>query len=263
MTDAKRAAIITGGSSGIGPALARELGRSGYRVALLARRADELASRVRELQADGVEALCLPCDVTSSEQVHAAVEKTKAAWGQIDLVIANAGLGFPTPAKRFVLEDADRIMRTNFYGTLTLFDAVIPDMLARRSGTFVGVASLAGKRGLPGSSIYSASKAAMQAFLEATRVELSPTGVRVVVVNPGFIETPMTARNRFRMLFLMSVDKAARIITSRLERGDSEINFPLPTAMLMVALRHFPNRVYDFALRGYAKRDIDLTKARR
>ena len=263
MNESRPAAIITGGSSGIGPALARELGRSGYRIGLLARRPDELGKRVGELVAAGVEAHSFVCDVTSPEQVHAAVEDARKSLGNIDLAIANAGLGFPTPAKRFVLADAERIMRTNFYGTLTLFDAVLPDMIARHSGTFVGVASLAGKRGLPGSSIYSASKAAMQAFLEASRVELKRSGVKVIVVNPGFIDTPMTEKNRFHMPFLMTPERAARIIVRRILKGDSEISFPLPMNLLMKAVRQFPNRFYDWALSGYAKRDIDVTKARR
>ena len=154
--------------------------------------ADELAKRVEELAEAGVQAHSFVCDVTSPEQVHGAVENARKSLGNIDLAIANAGLGFPTPAKRFVLDDAERIMRTNFYGMLTLFDAVLPEMLARRSGTFVGVPPSL-ENGASGSSIYSASKAAMHAFLKL-RVELQRSGVKDAVVNPGFIDTPMTEK---------------------------------------------------------------------
>src|SRR6058998_1616977 len=198
-------AIITGASSGIGAAVAREMSRRGYALALIARRADLLEQLVRELP----NSIALPCDVTDSAAVHEAVKRA----GECDVAIANAGVGMMGWAAKSVA-DAETMMRVNYFGMLYLFDAVIPSMIERRSGHFAGIASLAGLRGLPTAAGYSASKAAMQAFLEAARVELAPLGIRITTVNPGFIVTAMTEKNKFKMPFLMKADRAARIIVN-------------------------------------------------
>ena len=182
------------------------------------------------------------------------VERVRSSWGAIDLAVANAGIGMPTPASKFVLEDAERIMRTNFFGTLYLFDAVIPHMIERRAGRFAGIASLAGLRGLPGASMYSASKAAMQSFLEASRIELRSRGVGVTVVNPGFIHTDMTAKNRFTMPFIMSVDRAAAIIARGLERGAKQIEFPIPMSLMVRSARLMPPAIYDAVYAKFGKK---------
>ncbi|MDX1584731.1 MAG: SDR family NAD(P)-dependent oxidoreductase, partial [Thermoanaerobaculia bacterium] len=198
-----RNAILTGASSGIGAGLSEELVRRGFRVGLISRRTEVLEERVEELRSIGGEALALPADVTDDSAIRAAVDTMRSEWGEIDLAIANAGIGIPTPVKRFDTADAVAVMRTNVEGTFTLFGATVPSMVERGEGHFVGVASISSFRGIPGGSVYSASKAAQRAFLEAARVELSRTGVKVTIVNPGFIETPMTQKNRFRMPFLM------------------------------------------------------------
>ncbi|HVR43270.1 MAG TPA: SDR family oxidoreductase, partial [Thermoanaerobaculia bacterium] len=200
-----RRAIITGASSGIGRELAIELARRGWRTALTARNAEALEQTAAAVRSAGGEALVVPGDVTRPEDLERAVRTALEAWGGIDLAVANAGQGFPTPVAHLDLPAATALMRTNFEGTLNLLAAVVPHMIERRSGQFVGIASLAGWRGLPGTGVYSASKAAMQALLEAARVELAPHGVAVTKINPGFIRTAMTAKNRFPMPFLMDV----------------------------------------------------------
>jgi short-subunit dehydrogenase len=140
---------------------------------------------------------------------------------------------------------------------------VIPSMIERRSGRFAGIASIAGLRGLPTSSVYSATKAAMQAFLEASRVELIQYGVGVTTVNPGFVITPMTEKNRFKMPFLMTADEAARVIADGFERGARVIEFPRPMSLLMRFARFLPAPIWDRATGGYAKRKVDTGKARR
>src|SRR5262249_13985665 len=134
-------------------------------------------------------AVALPCDVTDSAAVREAV--------------ANAGVGATFAVKNFNLEEAKRMVDVNVIGMMVLFDAVIPKMIGRRSGHFAGVASLAGLRGLPTAAVYSATKAAMQAFLEGMRVELRRYGVAVTTINPGFVVSEMTDQNKFRMPFLM------------------------------------------------------------
>jgi short-subunit dehydrogenase len=242
-------AILTGASSGIGAALARELGRRGWAVALLARRLDLL----RELEREVGGSVAIECDVTDRASVQEAVRK---AGGTFDLAIANAGVGKAMPATKFNIEDAEWMVRVNILGMMYLFDAVIPLMVEQHSGRFAGVASLAGLRGLPATSVYSATKAAMQAFLEANRVDLAPHGVGVTIINPGFIETPMTEKNEFRMPFLMTAEKAARIIGDGLERGKRVIEFPRPMSLLMRTLRLVPDAIYDRATNPYRKRKV-------
>src|SRR5258708_2482315 len=210
-------AIITGASSGIGAEMAREFSRRGYEVVLLARRADLLDQLAKQLP----HATAIARDVTDSAAVHDAVARS----GRFDVGIANAGVGVTAWAAKSVAE-AEMMMRVNYFGMLYLFDAVIPSMMERRSGHFAGVASIAGLRGLPSSAGYSASKAAMQAFLEAARVELRSFGIRITTVNPGFIVTAMTAKNKFKMPFLMKAHRAAKIIVDGIERGARVVEFP-------------------------------------
>jgi short-subunit dehydrogenase len=254
-------AIITGASSGIGAALAHELARRGWDLAMLARRGDLLESLSRELPTKSV---ALACDVADANAVRDAVRKGEdALGGPFDLAIANAGVGVPSHAAKFVLADAELMMRVNLLGMFNLFDAVIPSMIERRAGRFAGIASIAGLRGLPTSSVYSATKAAMQSFLEASRVELRPYGVGVTTVNPGFVITAMTEKNRFKMPFLMKVDDAARVIADGLERGKRVIEFPRPMSMLMRFARLIPDAVWDRVTTPYARRKVDAEKAKR
>jgi short-subunit dehydrogenase len=254
-------ALITGASSGIGAALAKVLARRGWSVALLARRVDLLNEVVRDV---GAAAGAFPCDVTDLSSVRDAVRNAESALGgPFDLAIANAGISVPTHSTKFNIDDAENMVRVNVLGMMYLFDAVVPGMVERRSGHFVGVASLAGLRGLPTSSVYSATKAAMQAFLESSRGELAPYGVRVTTVNPGFIATPMTEKNRFKMPFLMNVDEAALIIADGIERGARVVEFPRLMSALVRLTRFLPAVVYDFATAPYGRRKIDPPKVKR
>ena len=249
-------AIITGASSGIGAAVARELVRRGWFVVLLARRADLLEQLAAELKPN---AIAVPCDVTDA----AAVKRAVAENGPFDLAIANAGISIPTYAATFNAADGEAMIRVNVLGLFYLFEAVIPSMIERRSGRFAGVASLAGLRGLPSSSVYSASKAAMQAFLEANRGELSAYGVGVTTINPGFVDTPIVEKYESKLPFLVPVRRAAKIIVDGLEQGRREIEFPKPMSLLIRTLRFLPNALYDRIGRRYGKRRIDQTKVRR
>lgn len=254
-------AIITGASSGIGLALARELSTRGWELALLARRSDLLEELVRELK---TRAVAIPCDVTDAAAVREAVREAEAELGgAFDLAVANAGISIPGHATKFNVADAEQIIRVNLLGMMYLFDAVIPSMIERGSGRFAGIASLAGLRGLPTGATYSASKAAMQAFLEASRIELAPYGVGVTIVNPGFVATPLTEKNRFRMPLVMQADRAARIIADGLERGKRVVEFPRPMSLLMRFMRSLPDAMYDRVTVRYARRKVDPTKVKR
>lgn len=240
-------AIITGASSGIGLALAQELTRRGWAVAMLARRAELLEKEASALPG----AVGMACDVADSISVQHAVREAEAKLGgPIDLAIANAGVGIQGHATKFNLPDAERMIKVNVLGMMYLFAAVIPSMVERRSGQFAGIASIAGLRGLPSSATYSASKSAMQSFLEASRIELAPHGVAVTIVNPGFIATAMTEKNRFKMPFLLQADESARIIANGIERRRRVVEFPLPMSLLMRVTRVMPDAIYDRLLRN-------------
>ena len=249
-------AIITGASSGIGAALARELARRGWFVVLLARRADLLLDLAAELTPNAV---AVACDVTDRTMVKRAVD----THGPFDLAIANAGISVPTYATSFTAADAESVMRVNVFGMFYLFEAVVPSMIERKSGRFAGVASIAGLRGLPSSGVYSASKAAMQAFLEASRAELLETGVGVTIINPGYVDTPIIEKYQGRVPFVVPVDRAARTIVDGLEAGEREIEFPLVMSLLMRTVRLMPNALYDRIGCIFAKRKIDMDKVRR
>ncbi|MGH9459302.1 MAG: SDR family NAD(P)-dependent oxidoreductase [Thermoanaerobaculia bacterium] len=248
-----KTALITGASSGIGWELALELSRRGWRTALLARRKEKLDALAAAIERAGGEALALECDVTEPEALKEAARTGMERWGAIDLAVANAGQGYSTAVANFDPLAARAIFRTNVEGTANLLAAVVPHMLERGRGHIVGIASLAGFRGLPGSSAYSASKAAMRSLLEAARIELGRKGILVSTINPGFIRTAMTESNRFRMPFLMDADRAARIIADAIERRKKDFSFPLPMALMMRVVRFLPNAVWDRVSMPYAK----------
>jgi short-subunit dehydrogenase len=257
-------AVITGGSSGIGLALARELASRGWSLALLARRTDLVEQYASELRATGVGAVGIGCDVGDLGSVREAVAKGREALGgEYDLAVANAGISVPTWASNFNVADAEQIMRVNVLGMFYLFDATVSAMLARGSGHFAGIASVAGLRGLPSGSVYSASKAAMQNFLEASRVELAPKGVDVTVVNPGWVRTPIIEKYQGAVPFVMSAEKAARIITNGIERRARTVEFPKPISWTMRLVRMMPAAIYDRAMRPYSRRKIDPDKVKR
>jgi short-subunit dehydrogenase len=257
-------AIITGASTGIGHALAHELSKRGYDLALLARRADLLEVLAAELRARGSSVVPIACDVADGNGVRAAVQRAQTELGgAFDLAVANAGVSIPGHATKFKIADAEQTIRVNVLGTMYLYDAVLPAMLAAGRGRFVGVASIAGLRGLPTAGPYSASKAAMQAFLEAARIELKPYGIGVTIVNPGFVATPMTEKNRFRMPFLMTAADAAVVIADGLDRGARVIEFPRPMSLLMRTVRYLPDALYERIMVPYARRKLDLLKVKR
>ncbi|BAS26132.1 SDR family NAD(P)-dependent oxidoreductase [Limnochorda pilosa] len=237
-------ALITGASSGLGRQLAGELGRRGARVGLLARREAELAEAAREVEAAGGRALPLPADVGDVAAVRAATARLHEAFGPVDLLVVNAGVGGSGPVERIDPERHAKVIRTNLLGAIHAVGCVLPSMLQRRSGKIVAVSSLAGWRGLPGTAAYSASKAALSTYFESLRVDLRSHGIRVTVVDPGFIDTPMTA-GRSGLPLLVPVDVAARRILRAAERGAPTLAFPWPLALSLRLVRLLPARLYD------------------
>lgn len=239
--------FITGASSGIGEALAREYHHRfpGLRIGLVARRATEL-ERVADALA-GASVHRYPLDVTDREALsRAAADFVAASGGPPDVVIANAGISAGTITGE--ARDAEvfrRIVDVNVTGLFDTFSPFVSAMRARRQGTLVGIASVAGIRGLPGAGAYSASKAAAFAYLESLRVEMRGSGVRVVTIAPGYVRTPMTEHNRYPMPFLTDADVFARRAVDAIARGRSYAVIPWPMRAVALGLRALPNWLFD------------------
>ncbi len=177
--------LITGGTSGIGLACARAFGQAGARVVITGRDAGRLAAATAELQTAGIDCLAAQADVGDEAAATRAVAETVRAFGQLDVLINNAGLSMRARFQEVDLAVLRQLMQTNFWGTVYSTKAALPHLLASR-GSVVGISSIAGYRGLPGRTGYSASKFAMHGFLEALRTELLPQGVHVLLAAPGF-----------------------------------------------------------------------------
>ncbi|MDA0191501.1 MAG: SDR family oxidoreductase, partial [Proteobacteria bacterium] len=204
--------VITGASSGIGRALALHYAAAGATLGLMARRETLLLELVAPLRAAGAAAVsCHPLDVTDADDLRAAAGEFIARFGAPDIVIASAGVSVGTLTEHGEdLAAIRRVLDVNVFGMAATFAPFIDAMRRAGCGRLVGVASVAGIRGLPGAEAYSASKAAAIAYLESLRLEMRGSGVRVVTLCPGYIETPMTAVNPYRMPFLLPADEAAR-----------------------------------------------------
>lgn len=240
---------LTGASSGIGEALVPELVRRGARVAVTARRAERLEGLAAEWRRAGGEILVVPADVSDRESVLAAGRAIEAAWGGVDVAIFNAGTHTPPSGRGFDSRQFVTLTTLNYFGPLFGLEAVLPGMIARRRGQVVAVASLAGYRPLPTAAAYGASKAALAHAFDSLRFDLAPLGIEVTVVNPGFVKTPLTDRNRFRMPFLMPVGRAVTTMVRDIERGKMESHFPAPFSWLLKFLRVLPYPVYHRLVR--------------
>jgi NADP-dependent 3-hydroxy acid dehydrogenase YdfG len=235
---------ITGASSGIGAGLATRIANEGQTVATSARRATELeklASEARDLPGRIVP---LPLDVTDRAAVHRAARALFDAEGIPDTVILNAGTYIPLDLDALDAEAFGQQVGVNLMGTVNVLEAVLPPMLERGHGRVVIVASVAGYRGLPSAAAYGATKAALINLAEAMRVELAPRGIVVQLINPGFVDTPLTRRNRFKMPFLMSLDAAVDRMARALKSNRFEVSFPRRFTWQLKLLRCLPYTLY-------------------
>jgi len=234
---------VIGASTGIGAATARRLLAAGARVALSARSADKL----REVAAGREHALVLPLDFTDVDAVGSALARVKEAWGGVDLVLVVAGTHHEMRAWELTDRDARALFEINVHAVIGAVATALPALLAQGRGAIGIVASVAGYSGLPKALIYGASKAAMINFTETLYLDLHPKNIGVYLINPGFVATPLTARNDFRMPHLISADEAAASLIAGLEAGAFEIHFPHAFTRQLKLLRLLPYRLY-FAL---------------
>ena len=222
-----RKAWIIGASSGIGAAVADELQSKGWQV-------------VRSSRSKGD----LLIDIADDLSVEKAASEYQEQYGEFDLVLVMAGFWQRMSVQKFDLDVFKQHNNTNMVGLARCVAAVLPKMIARNSGTFIGVSSVAGFRGMPGSSGYGPSKAGQLNFLESIRADLVGSKVLIQTVSPGFVKTPMTDVNEFKMPFIISAEQAAKTIVKGIEKRKTEIIFPLPMAITMKLARLVPLSIW-------------------
>ncbi|HEX9421790.1 MAG TPA: SDR family NAD(P)-dependent oxidoreductase [Pyrinomonadaceae bacterium] len=247
--------IITGASSGIGRALAIEIGRHGAKLGLIARRAEVIDEVVREVEAAGGRAMALPADVQDADSISAAAVRLRSSIGPIDVLIANAGIGPTRDAANFSAAEVSHVINVNVIGASNSVAAVIPEMVERESGQLVAISSLAAYRGLPRSAAYCASKAAVSAFFESLRLDLEPRGIDVTIIHPGFIKTPLTEGRDAQMPFLMELDDAVRKMVRAIEKRRKRYSFPWQLATIVRAGMLMPIWMYDKISRANSFRE--------
>jgi short-subunit dehydrogenase len=250
---ANQVAVITGASTGIGRALAKALAAEGCKVGLMARREALLVELAAEIKAQNGTAATAVADVGDREQVLAAVARLREALGPVDLLVANAGVGAPTLLDPVNTGDVEKMFRVNVLGVVYAIEAVLPEMLRRKSGHISAVSSIAAYKGLPGESAYTASKAAVNTYLEGLRIQLRDHNIAVTTICPGFVKTPMTEVNDFHMPFLLEADDAARRIVGALRRRKKVFNFPWRMSLLMKLTAWLPDWLIARVMRKYNK----------
>lgn len=234
---------LVGASTGIGAALAEQMIAAGAQVAVSARSRETLEARFAG------RARVLPLDMTDAAALQAGAAELVGAWGGFDLVLAIAGTYAQMRADKYDQAGAERVLEVNLGGVFKLYSAVQAQLLAQGKGGFGIVSSVAGYGGLPNSMAYGASKAACNNLAQSMYLDLRRRGIAVYLVAPGFVDTPLTAGNRFPMPFLISAEEAARQIMRGLARGEFEIHFPKTFSRLLKALNLLPHRLYFWLVR--------------
>jgi NADP-dependent 3-hydroxy acid dehydrogenase YdfG len=253
-----KVAIVTGASSGIGRETALALAREGACVALAARREEALHELAQEIEKLGQKALVLQTDVTQQEQVDALVQEVLNQWGRVDILIANAGEYIRGPVMELEPADLQRSLDVNYFGGVYCIKAVLPHMLAQKSGHIVAVTSMDGKIGLPPDAPYVSAKFALTGFLEVLRQEVSDQGVTVTNVLPGRVDTVMIEHLRFSWISpKISPESVARSIINAIRKRKPIVIVP-PQAKLLYYINVFAPRLSDklsrfFHLEGWAK----------
>ena len=240
---------ITGASQGIGEAVAIAMAREGMTVAASARNVERLAALARQSDDLPGRIVPYPLDVTDQPAVNETVNQIIDHHGSIDQAILNAGTYIATPAAEFTSSVVREQMELNLMGVCHCLEPLIATMKKQGKGVIAINSSLAGYRGLPKAAGYGATKAALINMAESLNSELWREGIDIKVINPGFVKTPLTSKNRFPMPFLMEVDKAAEVIVQGMKARHFEIRFPRIFAAMLGLLRHLPYPLYFWLVR--------------
>ena len=241
---------ITGASSGIGKALAIRFAQKGWQVAASARR-ENLLNKISELNKN---ISPFPLDVTDKEKCKEVFEEIKNKYQNLDICFFSTGTWDPKKEKNIDIEQMESVMKINFFGTLNCIKTVENYFKDKKSGHISIVSSVAGYRGLPNSTGYGASKAALINLAESLYFDFGRHNVRISLVSPGFIKTPMTDKNEFKMPFLKTSEFAADKIYNGLVNGSSfEIDFPKELTLILKLLKILPNRLYLYLIKKLTK----------
>ena len=242
----KKTIWITGGSTGIGKALAIKFSNEGWNVAISARREEllhELENKYENISA-------FPLDVTDKAKCKEIFEKVKNKYNNIDIVFFSTGTWNPKKEKDIDVEQIEDVFKVNFFGTLNSIKAVEEHFKSRKEGIITIVSSIAGYRGLPNSTGYGPSKSALNNLAESLYFDFKRSNVRICLVSPGFIKTPMTDKNNFKMPFLKSTEYAAnKIYDGLINTNNFEIHFPNQLTLILKLLGFLPSKLY-FGLIG-------------
>jgi len=238
--------LVTGASTGIGKAIAQKLLNENCRLILIARRSELVKEYVEASLAKNKSPLIIKCDVSKKDEVAAAYKLVKEKYDGIDIAILNAGVGHTVKPQNYNSYYAEQILGANFFGIIYWVEQLLPEYLKSKAGMIVGVSSLADNRGFSGSGFYCASKAAASIYLEGLRVELKSFGIKVLTVKPGFVKTPMTDQNKFKMLFLLQAEKAAEIIIEGIKKEKRIIQFPWQMVLLTKLVGLIPGSIYEY-----------------
>jgi len=245
---------ITGASSGIGRALALRLARSGHKVAASARSLHELARLADDARAAGGIIQAYPLDVRDRAAVAETARDIATNLGPVELAVFAAGTHRPVDLASFDADLFQQLFQINFMGVVHGIEALLPTMMARRSGHIAVVSSIAGYRGLPTASAYGASKAALINMTEALKLDCDRHGIKLQLIDPGFVKTPLTDKNSFPMPFLISAERAAGRIEAGLGSDRFEITFPKRFTWMLKLMRILPYRLYFLLTRQATRR---------
>jgi len=241
MRSSEGCAWITGASGGIGEAVARRLVADGWQVAASARNREKLEALAEQTQG---RVTPYPLDITDIEAARATVRRIDQESGPISLAILNAGTFVPTEMESFTAEHFRDHVEINLMGTVNCLDPLVPLLMERRKGHIAVVSSVAGYRGLPRAAAYGCTKAALINLTECLKLGLDAYGIKVQIINPGFVRTPLTDKNDFPMPFLMEVEDAAEALVRGLSKTSFEITFPKKFTFWMKRLRGLPYSLY-------------------
>jgi short-subunit dehydrogenase len=236
---------LIGASSGIGAALVPCLTGEGARLAISARGVDDLERIARANEAPGRPIIVKGLDVTEKGLAERVAAEIRDALGSIDVLIYSAGDWDPVDVTKWDTESVERQIAVNYVGFVRAVGAVLPDMVRRRSGDIVGIASVSGYAGFPRAEAYGSTKAALISLLQSLRIDLKRHGVGVTTVSPGFVDTPLTRKNDFRMPFLITSQEAAERITQGLLDGQREVHFPKRLSLSLKLLTALPGPVFE------------------
>jgi len=243
MNFTQKTILITGASTGLGKAMAQKLANYNCNLILTARRI-ELLEEIKNNPSNKARVEIFKCDVSKYEDVKSVYEQAKNIFGQIDIAILNAGVGIHVTVENFISRSAEETFGVNLLGVVYWTEMFLPDFIKKQEGAIVGVSSLADNRAY-GTTFYNASKAALTIFLEGLRIDMKKYNVKVLTVKPGFVKTPMTDQNNFKMPFLLTPEAAAEIILKGIEKEKKIIQFPFATVLLTRLIGLLPLSVYE------------------